>query len=114
MTGYADARAHLESLQREAADLLERKYVAGQREHGGKLWRKPQIGHIVAEVLDLVVYVLTLRSQLQTATRILDQARDRRSLSVEELAVLNLLQTGNIEGELEEELEPDTWADAGE
>ena len=40
------------------------KYDAGQQEHGGNLWEKRgMIDNAIAEAIDLVVYLYTLREQ---------------------------------------------------
>ena len=45
---------------------LDRKYRAGQLEHGGRMWEKSgMLNHAIDEVVDLVVYLYTLRAQLE-------------------------------------------------
>lgn len=63
-------RAHVDRiLSKFNADLLA-KYEAGQVEHGGNLWEKPGIlDHAIEEAIDLVVYLYTLKEQLEKATR---------------------------------------------
>jgi hypothetical protein len=39
--------------------LIKAKYAAGQEEHGGELWMKNVTPEIVAEIVDLIVYVYT-------------------------------------------------------
>ena len=57
---------HLQSIIDYLSKDLERKYRAGQREHGGNLWEKPgMLNHAIDEVVDLVVYLYTLRAQLE-------------------------------------------------
>ena len=56
---------HLLSLHLAFADALVDKYRAGQAEHGGDLWTKPQADNIVDEAVDLVAYSLTMREQLR-------------------------------------------------
>ncbi len=91
------------------ADLARRavykKYMAGQMEHGGKLWRKVITPHILEEAIDQLVYVLTLGGQLEAATSRLGLALSTRDwASVEQ--VFKILSTGNPEGRTEEELNP--------
>lgn len=60
-----EQESHLRLLQIEVGDALDDKYRAGQAEHGGDLWTKPQACNIVDEAVDLVAYSLTLREQLR-------------------------------------------------
>jgi len=60
--------AHLERIITMVADDLQTKYRAGQQEHGGDIWLKPgMLDHAIEEVLDLIVYLYTLRDQLRHA-----------------------------------------------
>jgi hypothetical protein len=56
--------AHLTRILSEFNADARAKYEAGQEEHGGNLWEKPgMIEHALAEAIDLVVYLYTLRDQ---------------------------------------------------
>lgn len=60
-------RKHLLTLQNEINQRISIKYKAGVREHGGKLWDKSNrylLEEAINEVVDLAVYLLTLRSKL--------------------------------------------------
>lgn len=58
--------AHLERILREFQADARAKYEAGQGEHGGNLWQKPgMLEAALAEAIDLVIYLYTLREQLQ-------------------------------------------------
>ena len=60
----ADHEAHLASLISRISKDLDAKYRAGQIEHGGRIWEKPgMLEHAIEEVLDLAVYLYTLRDQ---------------------------------------------------
>lgn len=60
--------SHATDLAQEAATLIRAKYEAGQREHGGELWRKTGIIDMaIDEAVDQIVYLLTLRDQLAAA-----------------------------------------------
>ena len=62
-----EQEAHLASLKVEACALMDAKYRAGQQEHGGDLLKKPGVLDMaIAEAVDLVVYLLTLRQQLES------------------------------------------------
>ena len=68
-----DQRRHLEDIVDWTVVSLEAKYRAGQQEHGGNLWMKNgMLSHIEAEVLDLLVYVRTLRKQLEESSHTRD------------------------------------------
>ena len=56
---------HLERVKERGVALLDAKYRAGQREHGGNLWQKPMVQNIMEESLDLLVYTLTLEQQME-------------------------------------------------
>lgn len=58
-------KAHLRRLTTEANSLITTKYIAGQREHGGDLWKKPGILLMaIEEAVDQLVYLLTLKEQM--------------------------------------------------
>jgi len=56
---------HLARVKERGMALLDAKYRAGQREHGGNLWQKPMVGNILEESLDMLVYTLTLEQQME-------------------------------------------------
>lgn len=59
---------HLARLKATIAAELDAKYRKGQAEHGGFLWRKPgMLDQAIDEVLDLAVYLYTLRDQLNAS-----------------------------------------------
>ena len=65
--------SHLQVVLSENTKRITRKYRAGQKEHGGRLWEKGgMLGHVEAEVTDLNVYLPTLRAQLMAVLNILD------------------------------------------
>lgn len=65
--------SHLRTVLSEQAKRITTKYRAGQRAHGGHLWKKAgMLGHAEAEVTDLNVYMVTLRNQLMDVLNILD------------------------------------------
>ena len=96
---------HAAYIADEARKVVYNKYMAGQAEHGGKLWRKVIAPHILEEAIDQLVYVLTLRDQLEVAERRLGTALSTRDWGVVE-SVHKILATGNPEGRTEEELNP--------
>lgn len=88
-----------------ARKVVYDKYMAGQREHGGKLWRKVITPHILEEAIDQLVYTLTLRDQLEAAEARLGLAISTRDWSRVE-QVHKILAVGNPDGDEEEELNP--------
>lgn len=67
-----DAR-HEEHLQRILSRFnreLAEKYRKGQAEHGGNLWQKSgMLDYAIEEVLDLAVYLYTLKEQCEEAEK---------------------------------------------
>ena len=87
-----------------AQDWVNRKYAAGQLEHGGDLNRKPVLEHLAEEATDMLIYTIVFSDQIQQAIKCLEAAKetDRGWRLVE--SALNILKHGNPEGEAEEEL----------
>jgi len=110
-----NAKKHESEIIDWFATTLSRKYRAGQEEHGGRLWRKPMLQHMIDEVTDLVVYLSTHRSQYLRVVGLLycalEDMDNAESAGVDVIpgrdavqAAFNLLAEGNEEGEEEEEL----------
>lgn len=60
------SRDHANKIAKDAAKRILVKYHAGQLEHGGKLWTKPGIIDMaIEEAIDQVIYLLTLKEQLE-------------------------------------------------
>jgi len=58
--------AHLDSIVSRFSESLRAKYTAGQKEHKGKLWQKKHIIDMaLEEVLDMAVYLYTLKDQIE-------------------------------------------------
>lgn len=101
---------HAFDMQLRTTKDMEKKYSAGQREHGGKLWRKPMLKHMWAEIVDLLHYYHTHAYQIEKCIAILEAEEKRNNwLTLAEGSVLNILRTGNEDGVMEEELAEDTW-----
>lgn len=57
--------AHLQSIKDNFAEDVDKKYRAGQIEHGGDLWLKPgMLDMALDEIVDLYVYMRTFKQQL--------------------------------------------------
>lgn len=55
----------MDSISRKLSRDLREKYRAGQQEHGGDIWTKPgMLANATHEVIDLAVYLYTVREQL--------------------------------------------------
>lgn len=64
MTDEQEGHAHFVAAQFEEAML--KKYEAGQKEHGGNLWNKTGlIDMAIDEAIDQVVYLITLKQQIE-------------------------------------------------
>lgn len=62
-----EQEAHLSHVIDVFIDKVEKKYRKGQREHGGNLWEKMGIiDCAIEEALDQVVYLVTLKDQLDS------------------------------------------------
>lgn len=59
---------HAKDLGEEVKQRLVKKYLMGQMEHGGRLWKKKGlIDMAIEEAIDQAVYLLTLKQQLEEA-----------------------------------------------
>jgi|TARA_Y100001951_G_scaffold76364_1_gene63531 hypothetical protein len=68
---------HLADIQKAVGTEIDRKYRAGQAEHGGDLWeRVPLIDDMIDESIDQMTYALTLKTQLGRIRKLLEDARD--------------------------------------
>ncbi len=93
----------------------EAKYFRGQKEHGGRLWRKPCLKLLGEEILDMPIYFRVLEEQHELALDYLALAladwTDDNDLSsimphtdkANVRNAYNILRFGNPEGEVEEE-----------
>ena len=57
---------HLEDIIEEFTELATEKYEKGQRQHGGRLWKKEGlIDMAIEEAIDQVIYLLTIKHQME-------------------------------------------------
>lgn len=57
---------HLEHIKHSFCELADSKYRQGQAEHGGDLWKKKGlIDQAIAEAIDQVEYLITLKQQIE-------------------------------------------------
>ncbi len=68
------------------------KYRAGQAEHGGNLFDKPNLQMLMEEVQDLVVYAYTLKDQIHEAINLDRSGYDE--------GIANILEYGNKDGKI--------------
>lgn len=64
----APHEAHLKRIVDRVSADISAKYRKGQAEHGGNLWLKGgMLDYAIEEVLDLAVYLYTLKEQCEEA-----------------------------------------------
>lgn len=107
LDGVETPEQHMDACIKAFGKAWREKYMIGQAEHGGKLWRKSTLGFLSEEVLDFVSYVAVLGPQLKEVEALLEEAllpttnpvyyQDRIQKA------LNILRVGNPEGVPEEE-----------
>jgi hypothetical protein len=72
-----EQEAHLQRVKDWICDLIDKKYRAGQKEHGGDLWKKPGLfGMIIEEIVDLAVYVETQQEQIDNPSIVNPNLKD--------------------------------------
>lgn len=55
---------HLARIKAKFLEDVDKKYRAGQLEHGGNLWQKRgMLDNALEEIVDLYVYLITLKEQ---------------------------------------------------
>jgi len=82
---------HISHIQTEFDELVNTKYLQGIQEHGGHLWEKPLEREAINEAVDQVVYLITLRDQIDEVCKLalkgLDEEMDART------ACFHIIQT---------------------
>lgn len=57
---------HIKQIIGEFSQLASQKYMKGVEEHGGHLWeKKHMIDFAIEEAIDQVIYLLTLKKQIE-------------------------------------------------
>lgn len=70
-------QAHLEQIRADFALRLTTKYVLGALQHGGKVWRKPDILDMLTdELVDAYVYSYSAKQQAKDPSIIDPEERD--------------------------------------
>ena len=96
---------HAQRIANWISIALDRKYQAGQREHGGNLRHKAVMPHIIEEIVDTVVYVAVLQEQHALTAAVLELGIAAENPKKYMVAALNILNTGNLYGDTEVELD---------
>jgi hypothetical protein len=100
---------HLAAIRLRFAARVEKKYRAGQAEHGGNLFDKPNLPFLIEEVIDFVVYAFTLEDQIARASNLLEQWLESKWIVEQDWIMeqgpdqvqlaYNILKYGNEKGE---------------
>lgn len=57
---------HIKQILNEFSQIASKKYMKGVKEHGGHLWeKKGLIDMSIEEAVDQVIYLLTLKKQIE-------------------------------------------------
>ena len=57
---------HIRQILGDFSQIASQKYMTGVREHGGNLWEKKHlIDMAIEEAVDQVIYLLTLKKQIE-------------------------------------------------
>ena len=103
---YPTPLSHAEDILNTFFIDAKAKYLAGQAEHGGRLWRKPVLPMLYQEVLDLPIYLLTLIDQIAEVKRLVGVAywanKDNIEVDANLTKAMNILNFGNADGVAEE------------
>lgn len=102
---YISPEQHIEAIIEAWAGCIRRKYLRGQEEHGGRLWRKPCLDRLLEEIDDLVVYASVLQDHL-LAIEGIARAAVHYEIDPREACevIVNIIERGNPEGNPESEV----------
>ena len=74
-----EQESHLALILEQSAQAICKKYRAGQKEHGGDLFHKKGIIDMaIEEAVDQVIYLLTLKRQIEESGVQLGTLQDQR------------------------------------
>lgn len=99
MTDLERAASQADQIASEAARRIRVKFVAGQAEHGGNLFRKRVLHEAIDEAVDMFTYLHVLADQAGKALSLLDTYANRCTLPPEIARARNILRFGNPEGD---------------
>jgi hypothetical protein len=78
-----DKKLHVSQCVKRVSDLQIRKYIAGQKEHGGKMWKKTGLLHAsLEEIADLANYLPTVEQQLLKAIKFIKAGKIQKGLVI--------------------------------
>lgn len=93
MKQYGSPEGHIAAIIERAAGALRDKYLRGQEEHGGQLWRKPCLGRAYEEVLDLMIYLDVVQEHIQAIVEIAESGLAGRASPMDALRdILSILK----------------------
>jgi hypothetical protein len=76
-------KKHVTQNVKRVSDLQIRKYIAGQKEHGGKMWLKTGLlNAALEEVADLANYLPTIEYQVNQAIKLLKSKQPEKALTI--------------------------------
>ena len=79
----AHKKAHVAHCVKRLSDLQNKKYVSGQKEHGGQMWKKTGLLHAaLEEVADLANYLPTIELQVHKAVKLLKAGDTDKALLI--------------------------------
>ncbi len=76
-------QADLRQINHEIALHIERRYKAGQKEHGGDLWKKACTPRLFDELVDTIVYFHTIKKRMREWEDLLSSACTRLGCRIE-------------------------------
>lgn len=98
-TKYRSVREHVQAISGRVGKAIKRKYMRGQREHGGELWRKPCAYRAYEEALDLIVYLDVVQEHLESIGLIATKALSGKIPRERALQMIyNIVMMGNASG----------------
>ena len=79
---------HLHYIKERISHLLTARYRQGQAQHGGRLWEDRNVfSDALEEVVDLVSYMITLETKLESARAALNSAHEGLITQEEAVAI---------------------------
>ena len=76
----------------EFSDQMRKKYIRGQKQHGGGRWVRPQTGYIIEEGVDLAHYVMTKRQQELVLRTLVEAALKTDDVECKDAALNRVLE----------------------
>lgn len=99
---YRTPLDHINEITRRFELNARGRYMPGQEDHGGRLWLKPVLGQLKAELIDALIYFDTHEEQQSRVVSLLADAQHDKDWGKVFLAY-RLLVYGNEDGVMEED-----------